>query len=82
MNALSKSRPGRDQRVALNAVPAERLVPSTKSAENQSLFAGTIIQDNSKRKRLIDRRSSNYGKPDEGVRCSVFLRGGSQGSSR
>ena len=29
MNALSKSRPGTDQRVALNAVPAERLVPST-----------------------------------------------------
>ena len=28
MNALSKSRPGRDQRVAVNAVPAERLVPS------------------------------------------------------
>lgn len=28
MNALSKSRAGRDQRVAVNAVPAERLVPS------------------------------------------------------
>jgi len=30
MNAFSKSRPGIDQRVALNAVPAEKLVPSTK----------------------------------------------------
>ena len=28
MNALSKSRAGRDQRVELNALPAERLVPS------------------------------------------------------
>ena len=31
MNALSKSRPGTDQRVGLNSVPAESFVPSTKS---------------------------------------------------
>jgi hypothetical protein len=29
MNALSRSRPGTDHRVVLNAVPTERLVPST-----------------------------------------------------
>ena len=57
MNALSKSRPGTDQRVALNAVPSGETCTFDKATEDQSLFAGTIIQDNSKRKRLVDGRS-------------------------
>ena len=66
MNALSKSRPGTDQRVAVNARASGETCAFDKSAENHSLFAGTVVQDNSKRERLIDRQLSNSEKPAVG----------------
>ena len=56
MNALSKSRPGQGPACRAQRGASGKTCAFDKSTENQSLFAGTVIQDNSKRKRLIDGR--------------------------